>query len=387
MRSAVLTLTVILVVVGCATTQLPPLTDRSVELEADEARIWTRCQEQEQLLDRSGLLYEDSETRQYLNTVAAKLQPPEVYAKIPFRIEVIKDPRLNAFAFPNGVIYVHTGILSRIENEAQLATLLAHEMTHCTHRHAVRQFRDLQNKTALLATVQVTTAPLGGIGDLATLLGTFGTLAAVTGYSREHETEADEQGFRRVVEVGYDPQETPKLFEHLKRDVEEEKIKEPFFFGTHPRLQERIENYERLLAREQFGSMGKTKNADQFAQKVHRVFLDNASLDLKRGRFSQAQSGIGRYLAVRGDEARPYFLLGEICRQRGGQGDAEKAIDCYRKSIDLDPSYAEPYRGLGFLYLKQKEKGLAKAHFERYLALAPQAADRLYIEQYMKELK
>jgi beta-barrel assembly-enhancing protease len=251
----------------------------------------------------------------------------------------------------------------------------------------VKQFRDLQNKTAFLATVQVATVPLGGIGDLTTLLGTFGTLAAVTGYSREHETEADEEGFRRVVEAGYDPEETPKLFEHLKRDIDEEKIKEPFFFGTHPRLQERIENYERLLAREQLGPMAKTKNAEQFTQKVHRVFLDNASLDLKRGRFTQAQSGIEKYLAVRGEEARPYFLLGELCRQRAGQGDAEKAIGCYRKSIELDPSYAEAYRGLGFLYLKQKEKGLAKAQFERYLALAPRAADRLYIEQYMKELQ
>jgi predicted Zn-dependent protease len=387
MRSAVPTLMLIVAVVGCATTNLHPLTDRSVVLEDDEARIWSRCQEQEQLLDRSGLLYEDSETREYVNAVAAKLEPTEVYTKIPFRIEVIKDPRLNAFAFPNGVIYVHTGILARMENEAQLATLLAHEMTHCTHRHAVRQFRDLQNKTAFLATVQVTTAPLGGIGDLATLLGTFGTLAAVTGYSREHETEADEQGFRRVVEAGYDPQETPKLFEHLKRDIEEEKITEPFFFGTHPRLQERIENYELLLAREQLGPMGKTKNTEQFTQKVHRVFLDNAVLDLKRGRFNQAQSSIERYLTVRGEEARPYFLLGELCRQRAGQGDSEKAIGYYRKSVELDPSYAEAYRGLGFLYLKEKEKGLARAQFERYLALAPQAADRLYIEQYMKQLR
>jgi predicted Zn-dependent protease len=387
MRSAVLILIVIVAVVGCATTALHPLTDQSVELEEDEARIWTRCREQEQLLDGSGLLYEDSETRQYVNAVAAKIQPADVYAKIPFRVEVIKDARLNAFAFPNGVIYVHTGILARMENEAQLATLLAHEMTHCTHRHAVKRFRDLQNKTALLATVQVTTAPLGGIGDLATILGTFGTMAAVTGYSREQETEADEQGFRRVVEAGYDPQETPKLFQHLKSDIEEEKIREPFFFGTHPKLQERIDNYGRLLAREQLGPMGGAKNAEQFAQKVHRVFLANAALDLKRGRFKQAQEGIERYLTVRPDDARPYYLLGELCRQRAGQGDTEKAIGYYRKSIEFDPSYAEAYRGLGFLYLKEKEKGLAKAHFERYLALVPQAADRLYIEQYMKQLQ
>ena len=176
MRPAVLLFMAMVALVGCATTSLRPITDEKVELERDEAGLWKRAEEQEYLLDRSGVVYEDAETREYLNAVAAKLAPADVLGRIPFRIEVIKDPRLNAFAFPNGVIYVHTGILATMENEAQLATLLAHEMTHCTHRHAVRGFRDLQNKTAALATVQVTTAGLGGFGDLATLLGGLGTM-------------------------------------------------------------------------------------------------------------------------------------------------------------------------------------------------------------------
>ena len=134
-----------------------------------------------------------------------------------------------------------------MDNEAQLATLLGHEMTHVTHRHLVKMFRDIKNKTAFLATLQVATAGLGPIGSLAGTLGTIGTVAAVTGYSRENETEADKEGFHLVALAGYDVEEAPKLFLHLKREVEEEQIKEPFFFGTHPRLQERIDNYNVLL--------------------------------------------------------------------------------------------------------------------------------------------
>jgi peptidoglycan/xylan/chitin deacetylase (PgdA/CDA1 family) len=58
--------------------------------------------------------------------------------------------KVKHFAFPNGVIYIHTGILARMDNEAQLATLLAHEMTHATHRHLVKQFRDIKIKQLFL---------------------------------------------------------------------------------------------------------------------------------------------------------------------------------------------------------------------------------------------
>src|SRR4030067_1130229 len=90
--------------------------------------------------------------------------------------------------------------------EAQLATLLAHEMTHATHRHAIKQFRDARNKTAFLAVITA------GTSGLAAPLGALGTLAAITGYSREQEAEADREGFKLMVKAGYDPGEAPKLF-------------------------------------------------------------------------------------------------------------------------------------------------------------------------------
>lgn len=385
MRHAVLALLLCIILAGCATTSLPPVTGQTFIFEEDEKRLWLRSEEEQKILNKSGLIYRDEELETYLNEIAKKLQPPDVFKHIPFKIMVIKNHFLNAFAFPNGVIYIHSGILARMENEAQLATLLAHEMTHATHRHAVKGLRDIKNKTAFLATVQVTLGGVGGgVGDLATLLGTIGTLAAVTGYSRELETEADMEGFKLMVKAGYDPYEAPKLFVHIKKELEEEKIKEPFFFGTHPRLQERIENYEAILNTQYRGNRVGIKNSEIFLEKIHRLILDNAHLDLKVGRFKIAQRGVEKYLTIKPDDARAYYLLGEIFRQKGEEGDMERAKGHYQKAISINPSYPDPYKGIGLIHYKQGEKSLAKKSLELYLSLSPQASDRAYIEEYIK---
>ncbi len=388
MRYAVLTLLSCFLVAGCATTSLPPVATGHFMFEDDERRLWLRSEEEQEVLNNSGLIYEDEGLEVYVNEIAKKIQPSETFERIPFKIKVIENPFLNAFAFPNGIVYVHTGILARMENEAQLATLLAHEMTHSTHRHAVKQFRKVKNMTAFLATVQVTVGGLGGgYGDLATLLGTIGTLGAVTGYSREHETEADMEGLNRMIEAGYDPTEAPKLFIHLKKELEEEKRKEPFFFGIHPRLKERIKNYETFLKTKYQGRSGGIKNSEIFLEKIHRMILDNARLDLKIGRFKVAQREMEKYLTIRPNDAKAYCFLGEICRQKGEEGDTKKAKEHYQKAISIDPSYPPAHRGIGLIYYKQGKRTLAKKCLERYLFLSPQASDRPYIQEYLEQLR
>jgi predicted Zn-dependent protease len=370
---------------ACATTDLPPVT-RDSRLEDDEERLWSRSEEEQEVLDKSGLLYEDIQLAVYLNRVARRLQSPEVLRRIPFQVKVIEDPHLNAFAYPNGVVYVHTGILARMDNEAQLATLLAHEMTHATHRHAVRNFRSIKNKTAILATIQVSAGGLGGgLGELVNVLGTLGTIAAVTGYSRELETEADTVGLDLMVAAGYDPREAPKLFVHIKRELEEEDIREPFFFGTHPRLQNRVDNYESFLENKYKDSSAGFDNSAIFLEKVHGVILDNAVLDLRAGRFKTAQRGAHRYLRLRPNDAEAYHLLGEIFRQRGEEGDWEIAKGYYREAIEIDPLYPASHRGLSLICFKQGQKKTAKTHFETYISLNPQASDRLYAEEYIRQ--
>jgi predicted Zn-dependent protease len=374
-----------MILAGCATTSLPPVR-QDFRFEEDERRLWLRSEEEQKVINRSGVIYKDEELETYLNEIAIKLQPPEIITHIPFKVFIIKNHLLNAFIYPNGVLYVHTGILAKIDNEAQLATLLAHEMTHATHRHLVKQFRDAKNKTAFLSTVSVTLGGAGyGIGSLTTLIGALGTLASVSGYSRELETEADMEGLNLIIRAGYDPEEASKLFSHLKKEIEEEKKKEPFFFGTHPRLQERVENFNDFLKTQHQGKRGGIQNSELFLEKINRVILDNVSLDLKAGRFKIAERGVEKYLTIKSNDPKAYCLLGEIFRQKAEKGDLEKAKEHYQKAISIDPSYPDAHKGMGFIHHKQGEKGQARQCLEQYLSLSPQAMDKAYIEEYIKQ--
>jgi predicted Zn-dependent protease len=322
----------------------------------------------------------------YLNSIAKKLQPSEAYQRIPFHIHVLKNPYCNAFAYPNGHIYVHTGILARMDNEAQLASLLAHEMTHATHRHQVREFRGMLNKSAVFASTRSLVGGLPGIGDLTTVLGEIGTKASINGHSRDLETEADMVGIKLVVKAGYDPREAPKLFQHLKDEMEEDEQKEPFFFGSHPRLKERSENYNDFLEELGSGASGVT-NTETFRKKVAGTIIDNALMDFRAGRFPRTRHSAEKYLTIRPKDGRGYYLLGEIARQKGEEGDLAEAKKLFQKSVSVDPSYPDAYKGLGLLYFKEGKKSQAMKAFKSYLAKAPNAPDRSYIEDYVAQCK
>jgi len=378
---------ILLGVVSCTGTPLAPIgREGSFRPEEDERRIWNRAAEEQKKLDESGHLHEDQGLVGYVNQVARRVVPEGAKGKVSFRIRVMKNPLSNAFALPHGVIYIHTGILAKMENEAQLATLLAHEITHVTHRHAIQEYRGVQSTTAVLATVQAASAPFGPFGGMASLLGTIGAMAAVSGYSKSFEREADREGLDLMARAGYDPEEAPKLFEHIQRELEQEKIKEPFFFGTHPRLEERKESYAQLLRGQYAGKKGE-KGTERFMERIQPLLLENARLDLSMGRFSLAQEGVERFLKKRPKSAQAHYYLGEVLRQRGDAGDQDRAEKEYRQAAQYDPAYPESYKGLGLVYYKQGKKEKARAELKRYLSLAPQAKDRGYIEQYLQQIE
>ena len=379
---------VMLLLSSCATTNIAPIGNQdALKLQEDEKRIWNRSKEEQKRLNQSNLIYDDPALTAYVNEVARNLVPRDVQGKgISIEVKIIKNPLLNAFAYPNGVIYVHTGILAKMDNEAQLSTLLGHEMTHVTHRHAVQQFRTVKNTTAVLATIQMASVPFGVYGSLANVLGTVGAMASVTGYSQELETEADVVGMDVMAAAGYDPQETPKLFIYLKSDLEKNKVEEPFFFGSHPRLQERIKNFEKLSESTYAGKTG-VKGAERFNLLISSLLLDNAMMDLDMGRYSSALEGVEKFLGRQPSSARGHFCLGEIYRQRGEEGDSQKAEKEYHQALSCDLNYPPPHKGLGILYYKQGIANKSIEEFEKYLQLLPDAFDREYINQYIQHFK
>ena len=85
------------------------------------------------------LNYAELELEAYVNEVTQSLLPAEAkWQGLSLKVQVIQNPLLNAFVLPNGMMYVHTGLLARMDNEAQLAALLGHEITHVTHRHTIK---------------------------------------------------------------------------------------------------------------------------------------------------------------------------------------------------------------------------------------------------------
>ena len=114
-----------LLVCACAVADKSPLSD-GLLVNDDEKALWQQALEEQKVLNNSAMIYQDSRLEEYLNTVVRRLQPRDLPENLSFKIVVVHDPYFNAFAFPNGVIYIHTGMLARIDNEAQLAALLAH---------------------------------------------------------------------------------------------------------------------------------------------------------------------------------------------------------------------------------------------------------------------
>ncbi|MGQ0577666.1 MAG: M48 family metalloprotease [Betaproteobacteria bacterium] len=380
-----------LALVSCATTNLAPFgaAGTAPQTEKDEEQLWQTAGQLEQRIDNSGARYKDPELDAYLTAIAKKLLPPD--AQVPGdgpRVKVIQNPLLNAFALPNGAIYVHTGILARMDNEAQLSALLGHELIHFTHRHAVKQTRGAQNEITFVRIIQIM---LPGMEGVTGPLGSLWTLTSTSGYSRELETEADEQGLRAMVAAGYDPKHAPVLIEHLRQDLGEKKVEERFFFGTHPRLDERMNNFRRLLDTQyaaQARDVARITNAENFLGRTDQLLLDNAVLDINLGRLKTARVAIEKHLKRHPRTARAHFLMGEVHRRTGPEElHVQSAIAAYQEAARHDPTYAGPRRELGFLYRARGANDQARIEFEQYLILSPQATDALIVQGYLKELE
>ena len=382
MKNTILIVTAFFLLAGCSAPG-PITIGKSPAAGADEKILWRNARQEQLKIDASGLLYQDSQLEKYLNRIAAKLQINSGCTDICFQVRIIRDPHLNAFALPHGAIYIHTGILARMDNEAQLAALLAHEMTHCTHRHALKVMRLIHNRSAHMAAIEQTLGKIPAIRELARVLGQTASMAAVNGYTRELETEADRGGLDLVVKAGYDPRQALALFKHLSREIEREGIKEPFFFGTHPNVQQRIENVSDWLASEFDAQTIGTVNGPIFRRQLKRLMLVNASLDLQQGRFAAARRGVEKYLQTHPRDARACYLFGEILRQRATPGDSRTALKWYKKAVALDASYAAAFQAMGMIHYKQGHRLLAQKYFQTCLALAPDSPNRAYIEGYL----
>ncbi len=372
---------------GCAASRMPAVGTPGYALEEDEREILRESESEQRRIDTSGLIDSDTLASAYVNGVLDRLTPRAIrdHGMRP-KVVILRNPLLNAFAYPTGRIYIHTGLLSRLESESELAMLLGHELSHAIHRHALRQARTTRHTADALAIFGVAMLPFGLYGSLAGLLGSIGSVAAVTGYSRELEAEADNAGLALMAQAGYDVADAERLFRHLKEELDEWHEEEPFFWGTHPRLTERIENVRRYREDPSAPSAVMT-NAAVLDSVFFPLLLTNAGLDETMGRFRSAARALDRVLARDSGCAKAFALRGDIERQQVSDPQhLTRARVSYESALSRDSTLAKVYRGLGLVLLKLHERALAADAFRHYLTLAPTAPDRKHIEQQLHDL-
>jgi len=366
--------------------------------ESDERALWAKADKEEEALLKKSRTYDDPMLEEYLARIGNRLTPDAVReAGGPgFKFAVLRDPTLNAFALPNGHIYVHTGLLSRLDNESQLAMIIGHEMTHVTHRHALSSQGDAPTKQTMY-----TVAAASDIGQTANAILGVGlaltTMAAINGYGRDLERDADNGGMHDLVRAGYDPKEAPKAFALLRSDSNDRGSLETFYFGSYPKLTERIETTEALLETRYAAAAAASetlRDTDDFQVRMRSVVRDNAYEDIRAGRFVVAARQLDRVLAITPNDPLAHTYYGDLHRLQAQRAreiatkdeQARLALASYATAVDLDPSAPEPHRQLGFLYYQQKDNAKARAAFERYLALKPGAPDATRIKEYLVEL-
>jgi predicted Zn-dependent protease len=191
-------------------------------------------------------------------------------APFDFHFSVYKDSAINAFATPGGYVYVSRGLIALSESEAQLASVMAHEVAHVNARHIARIIeKSTKVNVAALAAI-LAGAFMGGSSDLAAGHGL--SLAAATTlnlqYSREHEEEADRLGLSYLIATGYDGRDMVEMM-RLMRRYEYYSSSVPSYFKTHPGTDDRIRYLDGMLQTVYRDSRAKTTH-----EAVDRILLE-----------------------------------------------------------------------------------------------------------------
>ena len=355
-----------------------------------------------------------------------------------YRFYVINHPVPNAFATPGGRVYIFRGLIDLAENEAELMGVICHEVAHVSLRHISNRFAKAKGLTlatlaAMLAAALVTAGGGRKAGQLGQAL-VVGSMAAaqtaMLSYSRRDETEADNEGYRFMITLGYDPRALSTMLLRMKRATLGLGDNIPNYLSTHPgtddrvlhiqallqrrpprkksmgrytpvfklvkvrsmalyhRPEEAMAKFKKRLRRESSDAMaryglalvqsrlGRTKEAvRQFNRliKAHPdtlVYIRGRSVAYyQAGKYQQARAGLTRLLITHPKDAQALFYLGR-CYEEGG--DLEAAEGAYSRLVLLMHEAPLAHYHYGLVLGRLGKEGLARYH----LALAARMKGR-----------
>jgi predicted Zn-dependent protease len=165
--------------------------------------------------------------------IVQQAAPP--FNQLPWQFHVVEDPAINAFAIPGGHVYINTGLIENSDNAAELAGVMAHEISHVLARHSTEQL-SRQYGLSVIASAVLGQNP-GALAQIAAQIAAGGAMAK---FSREAEREADEIGIQAMAAAGYNPMGMATMFEELMEHSKGQPGRVEQFFSTHPLTTERV---------------------------------------------------------------------------------------------------------------------------------------------------
>jgi Zn-dependent protease with chaperone function len=187
----------------------------------------------------------DPKLQAFADSMLRRLTASKYAGQFPYTIKVIYDDSINAFALPGGPMYLHTGLIKAADNEAQIAGVLAHEISHVALRHGTNQ----ASKSQIFQLPALLAGAAGGglIGSLAQAGIGLGANSVLMKFSRGAESDADINGTRMMADVGYDPVQMAKFFEKLEAEAGNQSGLSAFF-SSHPNPGDRVKRVEEELS-------------------------------------------------------------------------------------------------------------------------------------------
>jgi predicted Zn-dependent protease len=387
-------------------------------------------------LDEHGLVYRDKEMNAYLDRIGRSLLKGEDQLEnVVWQFRILRNPTVNAFASPNGSIYIFTGLMARMENEEQVAAILSHEIIHVRNRHTYNGYRSYRKK-ALAANIIGAATSFIGFGEIG-MAASYILAISVIGYSRELEKEADLEGARMMLASPYEAKAMVAAFECLLHPYDVDLYGEPFY-GDHPKIKDRIAYVNEFLAKAPprpekqpaDGDSDDSSDMEKYQIDIASVTNHNIYLAIDDGLYRTAVELGKRLIEVQPNAANitaladAYSALGPRPleptteeKSKKGKGEARKRINKqtlleiertlaatpagqeqqktnyaeaekhYRSALDLDSYFALAWRGLGTLAEKRDQSQNAVDAYRKYIELQPGAMDRLMIMRRIKNLE
>ncbi len=327
----------------------------------------------------------DAQVNAYVSQVGRKLvatlKPSDVvYPDMPFNFQVVNAVYINAYAFPDGTVAITRGMLAELQNEAQLAAVLGHEIAHVNCGHTASA---MSKSTVYDALVTGTQSYLAGKGsswaDVAGTAGQLGSAVVLAHYSREQERQADQGGMMYMVRAGYDPQGMVDLMNVLVRISGADPSVLEQMFSSHPMSAERLQTAQNRIKTEYAGQNAGVDNQAAFQTATDPVRKNKAAFkrfSTAESQLAQKQYASARTSAEQGLQLAPNDYVGLMLVAQANQksGNDVAAKQAASLAARVNPSGARAQSILAQLSLQKKDYAGALQHLNAFERQVPDDA-------------